>query len=315
MVNSDFIDFEGIPLVIKSSKVVKETQTRSSPTDLIKFLDENTLLELSKLVEPLFTTDNLSFPLNDVKITSVVKSNYHDDLLSEEVFDINGLAIPSLYEEYFSKHNTIKTFVRNYLDKNPNDSFYAYKLKYVDFENTSISDHLKIVNIYISMQEHLHFKVAQIKSYDWLDEKCIHRLFQNIQRHIKTPLEYEREIIGYKDDKYKNIDALLDSHFPNFKLRLNARIDALTDTIVWEFKCVDAIDLEHLLQLIIYAWIWKMTCEAKFKPRIFKIMNIRTAEVQTLTYTNIDPIIILILKSKYSKKLILSDEKFINFLK
>jgi len=315
MVNSDFIDFEGIPLVIKSSKVVKETQTRSSPTDLIKFLDENTLLELSKLVEPLFTTDNLSFPLNDVKITSVVKSNYHDDLLSEEVFDINGLAIPSLYEEYFSKHNTIKTFVRNYLDKNPNDSFYAYKLKYVDFENTSISDHLKIVNIYISMQEHLHFKVAQIKSYDWLDEKCIHRLFQNIQRHIKTPLEYEREIIGYKDDKYKNIDALLDSHFPNFKLRLNARIDALTDTIVWEFKCVDAIDLEHLLQLIIYAWIWKMTCEAEFGPRIFKIMNIRTAEVQTLTYTNIDPIIILILKSKYSKKVILSDENFINFLK
>ena len=311
MVKSDFIDFEGIPLVIKSSKVVKETQTNSSPTDLIKFLDESTLLQLSKLIEPLFETDNLSFPFNEVKITSIVKSNYHNDLLSEEVFDINGLAIPSLYEEYFSKHNTIKSFVRNYLDKNPNDTFYSYKMKNVDFDNTSLSDHLKIVNVYISMKEHLHFKVAQIKSYDWLDDKCVKQLFHNIQRHIKDPLEYEREIIDYKDDKYEKIDELLDDYFQNFKLRLNARIDALTDTTVWEFKCVDALDLEHLLQLIIYAWIWKMSCEEEFGPRVFKIMNIRTAEVQTLKYQNIDAIIILILKSKYSKKPILNDEEFI----
>ena len=313
MANSDFIDFEGIPLVIKSPMAVKESKTNSSPTDLIKFLDEGTLLQLSKLIEPLFETDNLSFPFNDVKITSVVKSNYHDDLLSEEVFDINGLAIPSLYEEYFSKHNTIKSFVRNYLDKNPNN-FYLYKLKNVDFDNTSLADHLKIVNVYISIKENLHFKVAQIKSYDWLDDKCVHRLFQNIQRHIKEPLEYEREIIDYNDD-YTNIDALINEYLPGFKLRLNARIDAITDAIVWEFKCVDTLELEHLLQLIIYAWVWKMACEEEFGPRIFKIMNIRTAEVQTLKYHNIDAIIILILKSKYSKKTILSDEEFLNFIK
>ena len=94
-------------------------------------------------------------------------------------------------------------------------------------------------------------------------------------------------------------------------LRFNARVDAITNTTVWEFKCVDALEIEHLLQVVIYAWIWQLTHPNE--PRVFKIMNIRTAEVRILTYISaeIDDIVREIIESKYKKQITIRDAEFI----
>jgi hypothetical protein len=83
----------------------------------------------------------------------------------------------------------------------------------------------------------------------------------------------------------------------------------MTDTTVWEFKCVDSLEIEHLLQVIIYAWIWHYVEE----PRVFKIMNIRTAEVRILKYVSseIDDIVGQIIESKYKKQMAVRDAEFI----
>ena len=96
-------------------------------------------------------------------------------------------------------------------------------------------------------------------------------------------------------------------------MRFKARVDAITETTIWEFKCVDSLELEHLIQVIIYAWLWHNSCEEIQGTRIFKIMNIRTAEVQTLQYKGdvIDKIMIMILKSKYSVRETHTDAEFI----
>ena len=180
----------------------------------------------------------------------------------------------------------------------------------------SIPDYLKMTNIYISLQESLHYKVAQINYYNWLSEKEVDKIMNNMRRHIVEPqaLRYEQTIVEHSDT---GLDAFVESHLGH-AVRFNARVDAMTSEIVWEFKCVDALEIEHLLQVIIYAWVWHHVCESTRGPRVFKIMNIRTAEVQTLIYKEkeeeIDEIMGLILKSKYQPLEKLSDSLFLGVL-
>ena len=324
------ITFEGVPLGIMKSATQESAADisiiKTSPTDLIKFLDESLLLKLSDLIEDdLFTVDNLSFPLNQIKLQSNIETNYGQHHLCEEVYDINGIAIPALFEEYYSpgKINTIKTFVQEYYTRNllkNTNIFYINKIKQINFDMMTLQDHLKMCTIYISIQEKLMFKAAQITHYNWLEEKEVHKIFGNMKRHIISheELEYERTIIEHKpandNDVYENIDNfMIKNGFITNKIRFKARVDAITPTIIWEFKCVDSLEIEHLLQVIIYAWIWNMTCKEAQGPRIFKIMNIRTSEVQTLQYKPeiIDKIIVMILKSKYNVRHLYDDNEFI----
>jgi len=351
--NCTFAHFVGDPLSIVSNELgngngvdrprTPENIYYSSPTDLIKFLDENVLIKIIGLIESheLFNTDYLSFPFQEIKIIGRIDTTYGDNCIniSEEVYDINGLAVPALFEEKYkavsagtgagaggiSKYSTVKQSV---FDKvkltadNDNSSQKLYKalLKDVDFDNCSIEDHLKIVNVYISMREKLIFKVAQINKYNWLTEIEVNKLMMNMERHIKNPgeLVYEEFIIKKmeKTGQHLRIDAfvqrIMGERFG--KIRFNAIVDALSDTICWEFKCTDELDSDHLLQVIIYAWIWKMACEDESGVRIFKLMNIKTSEVLTLTYNDsvIDKIIEMILMAKFTKLTVKTDTEFID---
>jgi hypothetical protein len=323
------IDFEGVPQGIKNNvvqerhvKVKQPTFRKLTPTSMIKFLNESVLNNIVKIMEThLFTTDAKSYPLNEVKIPTSIQSIYYNHEITEEVNDINGIAIPALFEEKYNplqkKTNTIKEYVQTYIEKNPNHTFYKNKVKHIDFENTSLEDHLKLANIYISIRENLNFKVAQIKEYGWLQEKMVKSLFLNMERHIENPreLEYEVPIIDYTDPHYQEIDAFVEDSFGKGidPFRFCGRVDAMTSTTIWEFKCTDTIEPEHQLQVVIYAWLWKMTREKIDGPRVFKLLNIKTAEVQTLSYKEeyIDSILLQILKSKYTVQNRMSDEEFI----
>jgi len=332
MNQSNYITFEGVPLGImnnspptKSLKPDELPIIKTSPTELIKFLDETLLMKISLLLEDLFLTDNLSFPLNEVKLQTNIETNYGEHHLCEEVFDINGLMIPALFEETYSpcKTSSIKTFMQDYYAKNMiknSNMFYVNRIKQIDFENMSIQDHLKMVTLYISIQEKLMFKVAQINHYNWLEEKDVSKIFANMKRHIGSPeeLEYERTIIEYKPESessmYSKIDEFIKTHVTmGKKMRFKARVDAITPTTIWEFKCTDSLEIEHLLQVIIYAWLWQQSCFLTQGPRIFKLMNIKTSEVQTLKYNEevINQIMIMILKSKYNIRQNVSDLEFI----
>jgi hypothetical protein len=318
---SNHTSFVGIPLgIMNPSSTPKEEATyqKTSPSNLIKFMDESLLVALADRVDALFEIDERSYPVGNVILQSDVETTYGSHLLCEEVFDINGLAIPAMFEEMHSpdKMSEIKRFVQAFyarsLLKNT-DHFLVGKIKTIDFDSMSIPDYLKMTNIYISLQEKLHFKVAQINYYNWLSEKEVTRIMSNMGRHIGEPqlLQYEETIVDYEDKNYAKMDAFIESHIET-QLRFNARVDAMTKDTVWEFKCVDTLEIEHFLQVIIYAWIWRLVCEPIRGTRVFKIMNIRTAEVQVLNYeeAEIEAIMGLILKSKYQPKQRLSQSLF-----
>lgn len=317
----DPLNFISEKQILKSSNTPTENYYKTSPTQLIKFLDENVLIKIVKLMKEIFITDELSYPLQNVKLNKVVNNQiYFDNELSEEVYDINGLVIPAIFEERNSNENSsIKDFVRAQLLKTRSNYVYKKLLKNIDFKKTSIEDYLKIVNVYISMKENLYFKIAQINNYDWLTENDVDELMINMSRHIHEKdhvnMIYEYPIIEYSDiENHKKIDEFVKNMEIN-KIRFTGIVDAINEDIVWEFKCVDALEPEHLLQLVIYSWIWKMSCEDEYGERIFKIMNIRTSEVQIIQYNSeiIDQIMTDIFKAKFEKRKILTDDEFIQY--
>jgi len=68
---------------------------------------------------------------------------------------------------------------------------------------------------------------------------------------------------------------------------------------------------EHLLQLLVYAWIWENTTDT---PKEFKIINIRTGEVRKLIYKAyyVEEAMSILFSNKYSKRPKDEDEVFIN---
>ena len=323
-----YITFNGVPLGLYSAPSTNKSISMNSnepqifkltPTNMIKFLQEDVMVEVATLMrEHIYEIDENSYPENVVKIPSTITSIYSNTEITEEVYDINGLVIPALFEEKYgvARTNTLKTYVSLFLKRNPNSHFYVNKAKNLDFENTSLSDQLRIANLYISLRENVNFKVAQIRDYNWLDQSMVTNLFTNMERHIEDPskLKYEESLVEYTDDVYENLDTFVSSNIDkNYKFRFSARVDAIEDDIVWEFKCTDEIQVEHQLQLVIYAWLWHYIHESSKGVKQFRLMNIKTGEVQNLVYKSeiIDSIITCILKSKYSEKEEVGDEAFI----
>jgi len=69
--------------------------------------------------------------------------------------------------------------------------------------------------------------------------------------------------------------------------------------------------MDHLLQVVIYAWLWAVT--KPDEPKVFKILNIKTGEILRLSGSrqDLDYIIVSILQGKYMEHEPISDSEFI----
>ena len=320
MKNSGFIDFPSIPLGIMNTnnkKELNQTFNKSSPSEMIKFIPNDTLFIIEELINKIYTLDLRDERLINVKIPGHIPVYYNGVELSEEVSDINGITIPSLYEEKYTGTNTIKMNVVQ------NKNTYQYKkyLKHIDFNNTSISDSLLMSNVYNSTSNGLKFKLAQIhmNSYNWLTPEMVSNVHSNMDIYMNTQqnIEFEYKISDYSmvdEDTYKEMDLFIEKNCVGVnKIRFQSVADAISDTDIWEFKCVTSLTLENKLQLIIYAWLWKILLEKKLGPRKCNLMNIRTGELQVLTYGSplIDEIMIHIIQAKFKILEVLDDTKFL----
>ena len=350
--DSSFVDFEGEPVNFFEDDVVATAVAavqchKTSPTELIRFLNENVVITIADLMEDyLFTSSNtnvdavaadpddfLDSDLNsdsDLGTTIVsnenfITSSYFGNDVCEEVSDLNGLVIPSLYQERNSGKNSITEYVLAQIDKER--PFYKEKMREIDFSQPlTLANHLLLTNIYKAMNENLYFKLAQIVSYDWLSQDNVDAMFANMDARISEPgvLAYEVAIIKDKyktaeqtDHKYRRIDEFIERNMGKEfgLLRMNAIVDAISPDTIWEFKCVEALTTEHRLQLLIYAWIMRMILEPDEPQaqRQFKLLNIRTGEMQTLNHSSplVDEIMVMILKAKYEKYVPKSDDEFV----
>ena len=188
----------------------------------------------------------------------------------------------------------------------------------------NISDYLYLANVSIAVQEMLYFKLKQIDrdEYNWLSEEmviaCKERLrsvigpdCENIMPTVEDTIVHESS-----DEQHSNIDEYLSTLFGDSRqFRFTGRVDLITETTVWELKCTSEITIEHLVQVITYAWLWNMrnNDDQEPEPKIFKIFNIKTGDVLRLdaTMEELNQIMSELLVGKYQEIIPKTDDEFI----
>ena len=296
---------------ISNSQFLKNKDIKKiSVSDLVKFISSSTIEILLTLIKTnLFEETNK--PVEHVDIPNKIKIETENIVLWEDVSDLNGLVIPAIYETILKKTtSTIENYV---LDKIKDVEIYNNLKKYsgkITIPAKNINDYLKIGNVYLAIQNKLHAKLAQIKKYNWATKNMIKQCHKTMS-HIDISTQFEIPISNKNSDYFEFVHDIFGT------VHIKGRLDAISDTDVWEFKCVDTITIEHKLQLIIYCWLWnKSDYDSIYGKKNFNLLNIKTGQILKLDYLSnkfmIEQIIEILLNEKYLKKKYLSDNEFIN---
>ena len=281
------------------------------------------------------TTRDLSI---DIPTIIQTKRGFHED-----VSILNGIAIPFIYSEIMKEKWTADSFDDSHMthtilydiidskikDMKPHEHMYLKRI-FQEMSPTSKepSDYLYMANMYISINERLYYNLKQIDQdeYTWLTpeilEMCKDRLDAIIgpdcidEMGIPRQPVFEKTIIHYTmDDEHILIDkAILEIYGQDAKFRFSGRVDLISEKTVWELKCTSQLSIDNLLQVVIYAWIWRIIY--KDKPEFdkqFKILNIKTGEIKRLdaSLEQLNIIMGKLLKGKYAKREKLSDADFL----
>ena len=183
-----------------------------------------------------------------------------------------------------------------------------------------------MANVSVSVQERLYFKLKQIErdEYNWLTEgivsQCTDRLESVLYKdcNCKMP-NIEETIIHQGDDKaHVKIDEFFSENYSkNIRFRFTARTDVITENTLWEMKCTGKITIDNKLQLIIYAWLWKMRVSLDTNisnEKQFKLFNIKTNELFKLEATDeeLNQIMLALIRDKFQETELKVDDEFIS---
>jgi hypothetical protein len=318
------VEFKGTPYfpLFKTPEIEIEEAVQKhfvTPTDLIKFIPETVLEEITPVLNTMFKIVQPKGMELDIPTVIETAGGFF-----EEVSDLNGLAIPAMYYDCLSTEgttNVLYEMILIVLDefKENEHAFLKQLVSQLPTEYKTPADYLFLANVYTAFQEKLYFKLKQITrdDYTWLTEdmfkKCKARLTKTIGPECETaqPL-IEKTIIHQSQElEHESIDLFLSEYFVStLKFRFTARTDLITQTSMWEIKCVREITMDHQLQVVIYAWLLKM----KSVEKEVKIYNIRTGEIQRLDATKeeLDYIVISLLQGKYQQTEKKTDEEFLD---
>lgn len=224
---------------IKSQKI-----KNISVTNFIKNISSYKILEYKQLVNIKDTANHINNTDSNVTIKFTNKIFQND--MYENVSDINAIAIMSYNEYVITKHMTIyEEMVRDHNRMN------SLKIKnsldkFIRKPNFTIRDITELSNIYIAYRSGYIYKIRQITNHNWITES-----------EMSIACERFNDVIYVKnkitsDDMFYEIPVCTILHG---MYEIAGAIDAI-DTfnfIVYEFKCVEMIQDEHFIQLIIYS--------------------------------------------------------------
>lgn len=209
------------------------------------------------------------YTLNEADI-KVPLPSYIDTSLTtkEQVSDLNGIAIPALYEWRHSKKMQISQIDTYTLQKKGLNFTERFETLLKDIKpecEPNMSTILELANIFSAVFSGYHFKVAQIKSYNWLKTPMVEPCLQILAKYITSDkTEYEK--------------TLPEQVINNACIRGQVDAYSSTQSTLWEIKCTDTLELTHNIQLAVYAWMFSRAYPSKFETTEFHLINIRTGE-------------------------------------
>lgn len=294
---------ESKPYIIKSINETLDKDGpvhRVTPTELVKFLKESNISLLTAIMKQIFTTEQT--PFYEIKVPSKMEfdgGNY------EDISDINGIAIPAMYEARGRQESQIESVVRQEYDNIVLRNEFPYlqsAYKRIGLSIKSAAGFVRLTIMYISLTEKIFNKIQQITKHDWLSNDMVDGCFVALDRHISKKAKFEHPIL-YKCENY--------AEYGN--IEVSGRLDTMDEEVILELKATDTLTLEHQLQLVLYAWMWNNVNLELCGSRVFKLINMRTGHVMRLEPTShlLDEAVLILFHNKYAKNPLVTDENFV----
>lgn len=273
-------------------------QHKVSVVRLIKFLEAEEISKALGMLE--YVTQ--SHENNVIKLPQKVEGTQSGTM--ETVYDINGYAIPAMFE--LQQKGTCKMLDLIELQKDNIEAKEYIKLKALLRNRIktpfSYNDILYISTLFDACMNGYTHRLKQIKTFDWIDNTIFKSCTELLSKHIgnvtaDTDIEFE-EI--YRDINFVN----------KYKLTGIADIVNYSTKELWEIKCTTQTLNEHIIQLACYAWL----CYEKTKQHCkYCLLNVCKGEIATLIYDHVKTteMIDYLLKCRYEKKNRLTDAEFI----
>jgi len=284
-----------------SSPKEYDGQDLRSVTQLTRFLPEESMqqiLELCTVVVRKQPTTSIAVP-GTISTVGIQKEN---------VSDLNGIAIPAIFEHRKTGFMSIQTDLETYYIPALRDSGRLSEeqrkwIAAIENEPKTPADYLVIANIFSAYTSGYNHKISQIQDYSWLTETHVEKLLAVLEDNVHgdpARMMFEETLMlkGYE--------------FNNKEIQIQGRADIIDDKTLWELKCVDSLKPEHIVQLALYAYIWQMTEYEEKGRRKFCLLNIRTGELQELTgIHNLKMVVDIVLDNAYRIQPTLSDDNFV----
>jgi len=296
-----YMKFDGIAYkipVLRTGGPAPSKDARTTPTDLLKYISEDALVTLHHIREAIFT---LQSPVQtNTEIPGTAENCYGT---SESVSDLNGTVIPMIWEANETGTCTIYKLVQHLKNTSP---FICSQVKALPAEfhpeEFSTADFLHLATIWQAITTGYNSKLAQLSSYGWLTNSMVEDCHAILDQYLPKTTRYEMDI---------EVDNYYVKDFG--KVTITGRLDAVTEDTVWELKCVKELQLEHFLQLILYAWMWHEIYQEAHGPRRFKLLNMRTGELWELDSSSyhIPEVAQILLYNKYKVRSSLTDTEFL----
>ena len=298
----------------RDNKLEMKNVTKAAVTRLCKYLPE----QVRKRALASIRTTQLVAPHQTVHLASRVTTAPGQ---VEEVYELTGVALPAMYEyrntkapttinteaaEILESREQVSAKGRGPADKQDNATVQAF-LRELDEgcgPANNISSYLRMSAIYSYAVSGFLNKAIQIKEFDWITpeqaDKCIDVLALHLKSKGKSMVHYEHGLKHVTRFPLPEPPSSSSSSYSSFfseatgaRIELSGRIDAITpDGTVWELKCVEALEDDHILQLACYAWLvmqdggrvlFGKKGSSGLKISAFKLLNMRTGELLQLT--------------------------------
>jgi AAA domain len=319
--DQEYVDFKGLPqtLFYEKEPIVESKSNIHyvTPTELIKFIPEHVLEMITPWVDDIFVT--VSDVCDVIEMPNVIHCTKTG--LYEDIADLNGIALPCLFWDQTQRDptSTLYTLIGTMLnDMKPQEhSFLKKKYQEIDPSARTPSDYLYLANLYLAVQEKLYFKMTQISrdEYSWLTDEMVSACIQRLKTAIPDVIAHEHVFIHPKmEEEHAPIDAILRPFFgEKIRYRFSARLDLISKTHIWEIKCTQQLSMDHRLQVIIYAWLWRLVpgCDQEKPVRIMNIKGGESMEIRATT-EELTRIVVELLRGKYMAPVCLSDTEFLN---
>lgn len=258
-------------------------------TELLDYTRQEVMLECIKLLK----INKILPPREHIDIETIVKQKWG----YEDVSGLLGVVIPAYFEQLLKNETTIHNYIKQMATGDVLDTELTIKdIKSLDLNKITklspktIQDLIKIGIKWYCISTGFIIKNNQIVNLDLINSDQMTKCLEYLGL-LKIPISarFEEKVVRELDEK-----------------KIIGRIDCITGTTIYEFKCTKEFKSEHILQTALYLWLSGNTKKAQ----LFNILSGELLEISG-TDTDLRNIVIQLVNAKFKKNFIYSDDHFL----